>query len=58
MLLVCNTLYLEKSIGGVVNEDLITHISPLGWEHNNMLGEYSYNFDNSKSTELTRQLNI
>ena len=59
-----NTLYLEKaidykkSIDEGVNEDLITHISPLGWEHINMLGEYSFNFDNSESTELTRPLNI
>ena len=58
-----NTLYLEKainhkkSIGEEVNEDLITHISPLGWEHINMLGEYSFNFDTNESTELTRPLN-
>lgn len=59
-----NTLYLEKSIdyknsiGEVVNEDLITHTSPLGWEDINMSREYSFNFDNSESTELTRALNI
>lgn len=58
-----NTLYLEKaidykkSIGEDINEDLITHISPLGWEHINMLGEYSFNFDNNESTELNRPLN-
>ncbi|MDT7918762.1 Tn3 family transposase [Clostridium perfringens] len=59
-----NTLYLEKavdykkSIGEEINEDLIAHISPLGWEHINMLGEYSFNFDNTESTELTRPLNV
>jgi len=59
-----NTIYLEKaidykkSIGEDVNEDLITHISPLGWEHINMLGEYSFNFDDNESKELTRPLNI
>lgn len=59
-----NTLYLEKaidykrSIGEDVNEDLITHISPLGWEHINMLGEYIFNLEDNDSKELTRPLNI
>ncbi|MGL5717078.1 MAG: Tn3 family transposase [Paraclostridium sp.] len=56
-----NTIYLEKaieykkSIEEEVNEDLITNISPLGWEHINMLGEYKFKFDNK---EILRPLNV
>jgi len=42
---VWNTLYLTKAKEfkakkGVFNEELLNHISPLGWEHINFLGEY------------------
>lgn len=59
-----NTLYLEKSIDykksidDEINENLIANISPLGWEHINMLGEYSFKFDDSKDDEIMRPLNI
>ena len=59
-----NTLYLEKainykeSIGEYINYNLISHISPLGWEHINMLGEYTFNLNELESTELYRPLNI
>ena len=41
-----NTVYLEKAIyalkdkGQTVNEDLLQHLSPLGWEHINLTGDY------------------
>lgn len=59
-----NTIYLEKaieyrkSIEEDVNEDLITHISPLGWEHINMLGEYQFKFDDNQDKEILRPLNV
>lgn len=59
-----NTLYLEKainykeSIGEYIDYNLISHISPLGWEHINMLGEYTFNLNELESTELHRPLNI
>ena len=59
-----NTLYLEKaisykeSIGKYIDYNLISHISPLGWEHINMLGEYTFNLNELESTELYRPLNI
>ena len=59
-----NTLYLEKaisykeSIGEYIDYNLISHISPLGWEHINMLGEYTFNLNELESTELYRPLNI
>lgn len=45
---VWNTVYLAKAIefkrkAGTLNEDLLNHISPLGWEHINFLGEYTFN---------------
>lgn len=59
-----NTLYLEKainykeSIGEYIDYNLIPHISPLGWEHINMLGEYTFNLNELETKELHRPLNI
>ena len=59
-----NTLYLEKaisykeSIGEYIDYNLISHISPLGWEHINMLGEYTFNLNELETKELHRPLNI
>lgn len=44
-IIVWNTVYLGKATEllrnkGVLREDLLKHISPLGWEHINLLGEY------------------
>ncbi len=41
-----NTVYLERAIqaikdrGEAVDEDLLQHLSPLGWEHINLTGDY------------------
>ncbi|WP_267284559.1 Tn3 family transposase [Klebsiella pneumoniae] len=40
-----NTVYIERAIDslrrkGSINEQLITHLSPLGWEHINLSGDY------------------
>jgi Tn3 transposase DDE domain len=41
-----NTVYLErvtqhlKDNGQTVNENLLKHLSPLGWEHINLTGDY------------------
>ena len=58
-----NTLYLEKAIEyrkkeGNFNEELIANISPLGWEHINLLGEYTFNSEDAFSREGLRELNI
>jgi len=45
-IVLCNTVYLEKAIyalkdkGRNVNEDLLRNLSPLGWEHINLTGDY------------------
>ncbi|MDQ1254682.1 MAG: hypothetical protein QG646_3952 [Euryarchaeota archaeon] len=40
------------------NNELLKHISPLGWEHINFLGEYSFETRNAPETEELRPLNI
>lgn len=41
-----NTVYIERAIDSLkrkgipLNEQLITHLSPLGWEHINLSGDY------------------
>jgi TnpA family transposase len=52
---VWNTVYLTEATTvlkekGLFKEELMQHISPLGWEHINFLGEYS--FDTSKTTNI------
>jgi hypothetical protein len=42
----CGDLAIERAIdslgrkGILINEQLITHLSPLGWEHINLSGDY------------------
>ncbi|WP_134704957.1 Tn3 family transposase [Ammoniphilus sp. YIM 78166] len=58
---VWNTLYLSKATDymkgkGLMREELLGHISPLGWEHINFLGEY--HFDSKQDiTTAFRPLN-
>jgi hypothetical protein len=41
-----NTVYLEGAIqairdrGATIDENLLQHVSPLGWEHINLTGDY------------------
>jgi TnpA family transposase len=43
-----NTVYLGRAVqalraqGEVIDEDLLQHLSPLGWEHINLTGDYSW----------------
>lgn len=52
---VWNTVYLSKAVEelretGDLDETLLQHTSPLGWEHINFLGEYF--FDETKITDI------
>ncbi|WP_243526888.1 Tn3 family transposase [Bacillus pseudomycoides] len=56
-----NTVYLTKAIEykkkkGFIQEELLHHISPLGWEHINFLGEYKFKFKQSTTLESLRPL--
>jgi TnpA family transposase len=56
-----NTLHLTKAVeyqkqAGSFNEDLLHHMSPLGWEHINLLGEYHFNSEKMVSLDSLRPL--
>ncbi len=56
-----NTVYLSKAIEVLkkkedINEELLKHISPLGWEHINFLGEYRFNRKETTTLESLRSL--
>lgn len=58
-----NTVYLQKAINHLkstvsFNEDLLKHIAPLGWEHINFLGEYTFDVLNIPESDELRPLNI
>jgi len=58
-----NTTYLKKAIDHLnstdsFNEDLLKHIAPLGWEHINFLGEYTFDVNNVLDSNQLRPLNI
>jgi hypothetical protein len=42
----CRTVYLERAVaslsapGKEIGTDLLAHLSPLGWEHINLTGDY------------------
>ena len=58
-----NTLHLTKAVEyqkrtGSFNEDLLHHMSPLGWEHINLLGEYHFNSEKMVSLDSLRPLKL
>lgn len=58
---VWNTVYLEEAIEelkkkGEFREDLMPHVSPLGWEHINFLGEYNFDVAYNSSLRNLRPL--
>lgn len=60
---VWNTVYLSKAIEYLrerneINEDLLSHVSPLNWEHINLYGHYSFDKRNITTLDSLRPLNI
>jgi len=59
-----NTVYLEKAVqtmrerGDVVDESLLTHLSPLGWEHINLTGDYLWRSDGGLRRGKLRPLRL
>lgn len=58
-----NTLHLTKAVeyqkrSGSFNEELLHHMSPLGWEHINLLGEYYFNSEKMASLDSLRPLKL
>lgn len=50
-----NTVYIERALielrnkGEPIREDLVRHLSPLGWEHINLTGDYVWNLNRNVS---------
>ena len=60
---VWNTVYLAQAAEhhkkqSRLQEELLKHISPLGWEHINFLGEYKFNFKQNTSLNSLRPLKV
>ena len=58
-----NTLHLTKAVeyqkrSDSFNEELLHHMSPLGWEHINLLGEYHFNSEIMVSLDSLRPLKL
>ena len=58
-----NTVYLNKAINQLkrrreIPENLLKHLSPLGWEHINFLGEYYFDGIASNTLDKLRPLKI
>jgi TnpA family transposase len=55
-----NTVYLERALevlqkrGDPIREDLVPHLSPLGWEHINLTGDYPGSVSRPPSGRLRR----
>ena len=62
-IIIWNTLHLTKAVeyqkqADSFNEELLHHMSPLGWEHINLLGEYHFNSDKMVSLDSLRPLKL
>ncbi|MHB8599895.1 MAG: Tn3 family transposase [Ktedonobacteraceae bacterium] len=59
-----NTVYLAEAIellkqqGVTVNEELLQHLSPLGWEHINLTGDYLWNMKQTPASGQLRPLRL
>jgi TnpA family transposase len=59
-----NTVYLERSVkalrerGEVIPDDLVAHLSPLGWEHINLTGDYVWKPGTGTRRRPLRQLRL
>lgn len=57
-----NTVYLAEAVetlkrqGVTINEEHLEHLSPLGWEHINLTGDYLWNFKRTPATGQLRPL--
>jgi len=60
---VWNAVYLNKAVGYLrerneLDEDMLSYVSPLNWEHINFYGHYSFNKRRSGSLDDLLPLNI
>lgn len=59
-----NTVYIERALialrdkGEPIRENLVRHLSPLGWEHINLTGDYVWNLNRHVTQGKFRPLKI
>jgi Tn3 transposase DDE domain len=59
-----NTVYIERAVrtlrerGQAISDDLLAHLSPLGWEHINLTGDYVWKLDSGTKQRPLRQLRL
>jgi hypothetical protein len=59
-----NTVYLERAVkasrerGQVISDDLLAHLSPLGWEHINLTGDYVWKSGGGARRRPLRQFRL
>lgn len=59
-----NTVYLEKAVdylkeqGMDIHEEYLQHLSPLGWDHINLTGDYVWNLKQATSFDKLRPLRV
>ena len=59
-----NTVYLERTVtalrdrGQPISDELLAHLSPLGWEHINLTGDYVWRPDGEEYPSPPRQLRL
>jgi len=59
-----NTVYIERAVktlrerGQAISDDLLAHLSPLGWEHINLTGDYVWKPDSGTKQRPLRQLRL
>lgn len=62
MLSAWNTVYLDKVVttlrakGAQIPDDYLAHVSPLGWQHVNLLGRYEFNLEQAYPLNALRPL--
>jgi hypothetical protein len=59
-----NTVYIERAVktlserGQMISDALLAHLSPLGWEHINLRGDYVWKPDSGTKQRPLRQLRL
>jgi TnpA family transposase len=59
-----NTVYIERAVktlrerGQAISDDVLAHLSPLGWEHVNLTGDYIWKPDSGTKQRPLRQLRL
>lgn len=57
-----NTVYMERALNALkrkglkINEQLLSHLSPLGWEHINLTGDYIWKSNRRPASGKYRRL--